>query len=311
MAITRASKTIPELVQEYRRFAADVAAAHGKLLVTIDEMDKIRDANDAEAFLNQLKAVFGIPRVFFIVSVSEDALVGFERRGFSRRDVFDSAFDEVLSLHHLDWHSARHLATRRVIGVPVPFIGLSYAVSGGLPRDLVRILRRVANLHSDHPGVSIGEAAHQFCKSELAAKARATAVLLQGVTSVRREVSAALSDLFLIGETADQASLRASIGRLHAAVQSVPWIERDSIPQSVIELTCYGYYCVTLLDFFTDDRGYSVACPPDASVSSGTVQELVAALNELARNPGVCWERVSTCRKHAGAPAWDFPLSSQ
>jgi hypothetical protein len=309
--LARATRTIPELVGEYRRFAADVAAAYGKLLITVDEMDKIRDASGAEAFLNQLKAVFGVPRVFFLVSVSEDALVGFERRGFSRRDVFDSAFDEILSMHHLDWLPARRLAARRVVGLPVPFIGLAYAVSGGLPRDLVRTLRRIADLHRDQPGAVIHEVAHKLCQPELVAKARATALMLQGVASVQRDASAALSDLFLGAESSEEERLRAGVDRLVTAIRSAASSDGEGIPQPVLELSCYGYYCVTLLDFFIDGRDYVTLCPSEMQSSAGTVQELVAALNELARDPALCWQRVSECRERISVKVWDYPLVTQ
>jgi len=309
--LVRATRTIPDLVQEYRSFAADVAAAYGKLIVTIDEMDKIRDANSAEVFLNQLKAVFGVPRVFFLVAVSEDALVGFERRGFARRDVFDSAFDEILPVHHLDWNPARQLASRRVVGLPIPFIGLAYAVSGGLPRDLVRILRRIADMFQDRPGARIDEVAYVLCRVELAAKARATVVLLQGNASVQREISAALSDLLFESEAADEAGLREAAKRLVASISAVPEVDGQSVPQAVVELACYAYYCLTVLESFRDHRDYAVFCPSEARLGAGTVQEVVAALNELARNTAVCWERVSRCRAQLGVASWDYPLSRQ
>jgi hypothetical protein len=81
--------------------------------------------------LNDIKAIFGIDRCFFLVSVSEDAIASFERRGMPFRDAFDSAFDEIIAVHPLDFRDATRLLRRRVIGSSLPFEALSYCLSGG------------------------------------------------------------------------------------------------------------------------------------------------------------------------------------
>jgi hypothetical protein len=60
--------TLPELVDSFRGYSGRVASwqrsAHGgegRVVIGIDEVDKIRDSDRAEAFLNDIKAVFGVP----------------------------------------------------------------------------------------------------------------------------------------------------------------------------------------------------------------------------------------------------------
>lgn len=68
----------PELVGRFRDFlneaAKFVGKRDGKVLIGIDELDRISDGDDAQRFINELKAVFNVPNCYFLVSVSEDGL---------------------------------------------------------------------------------------------------------------------------------------------------------------------------------------------------------------------------------------------
>ncbi|MED7931574.1 hypothetical protein SMD20_45655 [Nonomuraea sp. LP-02] len=150
--MTRAEQPLshPEVVEEFRGFARRVSAlvhAHGgRVFVGVDELDKIGSAEQAERFLNELKGVLGIPYVYFLVSVSDDALVSFERRGIPLRDAFDSSFDEIVRVGRLTYPESRRLLYRRVIGLSEPYVGLCHVLSGGIARDLIRAARRVVQI---------------------------------------------------------------------------------------------------------------------------------------------------------------------
>ncbi|MFF0771343.1 hypothetical protein ACFYUK_20820 [Nonomuraea wenchangensis] len=150
--VTRAEQPLshPEVVEEFRGFARRVSAlvhAHGgRVFVGVDELDKIGSAEQAERFLNELKGVLGIPYVYFLVSVSDDALVSFERRGIPLRDAFDSSFDEIVRVGRLTYPESRRLLYRRVIGLSEPYVGLCHVLSGGIARDLIRAARRVVQI---------------------------------------------------------------------------------------------------------------------------------------------------------------------
>ena len=75
-------------------------------------MDKMASVEDAANFLNDLKAVFGVRGVLFLVAVSEDALETFDRRALGVRTAFDTAFDAIVRVDPLDVTEAR----RRRIG---------------------------------------------------------------------------------------------------------------------------------------------------------------------------------------------------
>src|SRR6266540_1819890 len=137
----------PEIVDEFRAFAREVAAdVHrngDRVFISIDELDKIGSAEQAEHFLNEIKGIFGIPHLYFVVSVSDDALTAFDRRGLPLRDAFDSSFDEIIHVGPLGYEESRRLLYRRVIGLTEPYVALCYCLAGGLARDLIRAARHV------------------------------------------------------------------------------------------------------------------------------------------------------------------------
>ncbi|MFI8802680.1 hypothetical protein [Micromonospora chalcea] len=141
--------SLPDVVVAYRRFAADVShwwrralrSQAGSLIVVIDELDRINDGEVAERFINEIKGVFGVENCTYLVTVSEDALALFERRMVGIRPALDSTFDEVLRLTILRFYQSYGLLARRLVGFPEPFIALCHAMSGGLPRELLRTAR--------------------------------------------------------------------------------------------------------------------------------------------------------------------------
>jgi hypothetical protein len=145
--------TLPELVDHFRSYCAQVAAWHrsahgekGRVVIGIDEVDKIRDSDRAEAFLNDIKAIFGVPGCLYLVTLSEDAMAGFARQTPSIRNAFDSAFDELVPVGPMSYRHSEQLLFKRVTGVPRPFIALCHVLSGGLPRDLVRTARALIDV---------------------------------------------------------------------------------------------------------------------------------------------------------------------
>ncbi|EOD58676.1 tetratricopeptide repeat protein [Amycolatopsis vancoresmycina] len=106
----------PQLVDRFRAFlgvAAEVVRnLDGKVLIGIDELDRISDGEGAQQFLNELKAVFNVPNCYFLVSVSEDALADFELSAMGMRTVFDSAFDTIVRVDYLTFDQAKLLLNR-------------------------------------------------------------------------------------------------------------------------------------------------------------------------------------------------------
>jgi hypothetical protein len=140
--------SLPDLVRSFRQFALEVLQwwsgnqpDSGQLVIIIDELDRINDGIAAERFINEIKGIFGVPGCTYFVTISEDALAVFERRMVGARPALDSAFDEVLRLDILTLEGSREMLGRRLGGCPRPFMALCHALSGGLPRELIRAAR--------------------------------------------------------------------------------------------------------------------------------------------------------------------------
>jgi hypothetical protein len=167
---------LPQLVARYVDYAVDVAAwwreqndGHGRLVLGIDEVDRIRDSSRAEKFLNDIKAVFDVRHCFYLISLSEDAIAGYDRRALAVRSAFDSAFDEIVPVGPLSLEEAEELLAKRIIGLPRPFAALCWVLSGGLPRDLVRSARALINVSYNRREYELAWLATALAKDELTA----------------------------------------------------------------------------------------------------------------------------------------------
>ena len=188
-AVTPMSMSVPEIVAGFRHFtevlrapfqlttetafewvrsaAAELEAPSPPglrpgpvpVVIGIDEVDKIEDPRTAQAFFNQIKGLFGDTQCLFLISISDDALAAYERRGLPLRDAFDSSLSTVVALPYLTREAARALTGSRLVGVTEPAADLLYLLSGGLPRELVRLIRRAVDLQRPHsPGARPGPA---------------------------------------------------------------------------------------------------------------------------------------------------------
>jgi hypothetical protein len=173
--------TLPELVDSFRNYSTRVASSlrsasgrEGRVVIGIDEVDKIRDSDRAEAFLNDIKAIFGSPGCLYLVSLSEDAMADFAHRTPSIRGTFDSAFDEAVPVGPMTYRHSEQLLFKRVTGVPRTFIALCHVLAGGLPRDLVRAARALMDASPADGERSLADVAGALIGRELESLRRAS-----------------------------------------------------------------------------------------------------------------------------------------
>jgi hypothetical protein len=330
-SISRAEQPLsyPEIVAEFRNFAASVAAdVHGRgdrVFIGVDELDKIGSAEQAEHFLNEVKGIFGIPHLYFIVSVSADALDAFERRGLPLRDAFDSSFDEILRVEPLSYYESRRLLYRRVIGLSEPYVSLCHCLAGGLARDVIRAARQVARnaatlttgrppilaashatengddasaeyelLHVEpvHYLPTLSDVSAAVLHDEMNRKLRA---LSQVVGRIDSEHTAKLQDALYDIAThlaADQPIINV-VDRIATPGQAEP----PQVARVRLDLAAYAYYCATLQEVFTDqlDDTHMVKA---TSVPSGPVSfdALAAARNAFTTDTLLAWNLTTQCR---------------
>src|SRR5207237_651991 len=79
ITLMQVQQTLPDIVADFRKFVTHLVDRTGtRVIIGIDELDKIESDGKAQQFLNDIKAVFNLPNTFFLVSVSEDAMARFE-----------------------------------------------------------------------------------------------------------------------------------------------------------------------------------------------------------------------------------------
>jgi energy-coupling factor transporter ATP-binding protein EcfA2 len=278
----RRPQTYPELVAALCDFLAAFAestAVSPALIIAVDELDKIDSADRAQQFVNEIKSIFAAPGTQFLVSVSEDALASFERRGLPVRDAFDSAFHEIVRVDYLTVDDTAQLLSSRVIGLPEPFVWLVHCLSGGLPRDVVRTARAMVAL-TDHaePPPSLDEVCAELVRDDLNRKSHAFQLACRDIDD-SPEVTAFIR------------SLRQLPGDAAKLLGLVPALLRGGELASLSrQAAAYVYYSATLLEVFTRDRVDTV----------GGFDGLARAKQSLAVHPRLAWLLVDEFREAWG-----------
>jgi hypothetical protein len=320
--ISEQQMTFPDVVEALKGFLRK-AGPDRDVLVAIDELDKMESEETANRFLNEIKAIFGIEHCFYLVSVSEDAMSAFERRGLPLRDIFDSSFDEILYMRYLPLKESREVLRERVIGLAVPFLFLSHCMSGGLPRDLIRVTRTLIDLKAQRKdALPLSDAASSLIELELSRKVRAVTVAARA-SSLEPHASNFLRWAEEVPEVGpNPAMLLKRCRDLDAFVaQDLPPIrddlggreersrERERLVELCLELAVVAYFGASVLEYFQD--GLTAAELRRAEVDpSGrsTIEIFAKARQAFATNKRVAWSLISEFRDSADVgPALDTP----
>ncbi len=291
--------TLPELVDSFRGYSARVASwqrsAHGgegRVVIGIDEVDKIRDSDRAEAFLNDVKAIFGVPGCLYLVSLSEDAMAGFARRTPSIRSTFDSAFDELVPVGPMTYRHSEQLLFKRVTGVPRPFIALCHVLAGGLPRDLVRAARALIGVTPATGEKPLPDTAGDLIRRELESLRQASVRQL-AENAGPGSLLAALHDRRWPGGTPRQFT-DAALQVVGAARDDESDATRQLCQELVVSLSFYA----TALDVFGTRRDRLVTCLKERNYD--IVDDLAAARYAMRVNTGLAHQLLEQYRLQNG-----------
>ncbi|WP_410657804.1 hypothetical protein [Amycolatopsis sp. lyj-112] len=285
--------THPEVVDKFREFA-ELAAwrlraekVAGRVVIAIDELDKIGEPEKAHQFINDVKGVFDVPGCLFFVSVSDDAVLGFEQRGLGVRDAFDSAFSEMVRLEPFTLDESRLWIALRLRGISEQFCYLAHCLSGGLPRDLKRCVVEMVDLANEVYQPSLEVITRSLVAGELAGKTRAftaTAVTLERSP----ELVALTTDLLSIPGTGTPGELAELAGRLvlddseaTAPISDLRW-----------HSGCFVLFCATVLELFDD------ALTGDR-LNPG-LHRLAVVRQRMAMHPRQAWDDLVEFRKDRG-----------
>ena len=152
---TRASRpfTVLSLVEEYKQYIQNVQfhlkealkidkeEEKVKIVVAIDELDKVLDTERLHAMLKSIKAVFDIKDVYYLLSISEDALGTYRLRHLENKNEIDSAFTHIFSMPPMNAEASLRFNQERRSEREWPEALLPAAIvfGGGVPRDMHRM----------------------------------------------------------------------------------------------------------------------------------------------------------------------------
>ena len=309
---------VPEIVKGIKA----LLPVRGPAVVAIDELDKLESVEKAREFLNEIKGVLDAPNTRFLVSMSDDAIASFERRGLPFRDVFDSAFDEVVRVPYLTVKQARMLLDGRVTDVPVPFLVLAYCQSGGLPRDLLRATDRILSLAGrDGAALDLAAVTRHVVHQDLAGKTEAVTSAIKSI-GVEPHVSDALRCFQSLDKCAPGGPRRVpcllddnwlkgleQLNPILLADDSDDVSDRRELLRLTVELVGYFFYCRTLLELFdaSTDDGVDRLMAAVTQDDGLAVDELARARQNFAVNPFVAWDQVCRLRTAQQLEPFDLP----
>jgi hypothetical protein len=289
----------PEIVQGLKDLLVTLSVGY-RVIIGIDELDKLESDEDAKNFLNEIKSIFGVPRCFFLISASENAIHYFERRGIPIRDAFDSAFDTMIYVDYFNAQKAQSLLEKRVIGKPVPFFILAYCLAGGLPRDIIRQFRNILKEAGEARELSM--ILGQLIRGDIRAKARAAHFILKK-TDNRPQKDQLLLILEEIGfNDFQEEELVRNIHKLFELYQNAEPPIDDSKDENKIyknlypvieELATYLAWIVTIYQLFLQESTVYRMINNDNSM----FDSLAKTRQALAVDFGVARTRIAECRK--------------
>ncbi len=309
----------PDVVDLYKHFARSLSR-RGQVRIGIDELDKMED-EQARRFLNEIKVIFRVSGCFYLVSVSEDAMAYFERRGLPFRDVFDSSFDDMVRVGYLSYKDSRRVLRRRVVGMPIPFIALCHALGGGLARDVIRAARDVCEespagkedepenggeakaIEGPEAPRALGEVTATLCTEELRQKCAAARVT---VRRLRDPAQVTLLSRWLSDVDAAATNIPALRSQCRELRQNVviplgpspkssetALLEHREALSIAFEIAAFAYFTITLrdvMDSIVDQAGV------ERALDEGVIDGLARARQAFAVNPSEAWLAISAAR---------------
>lgn len=299
--LSQKQMSLPEIIDDYKYFLNKISEKY-TVIIGIDELDKLSSNEKAHNFLNEIKAIFGLENCFYLISVSENAMSSFERRGLPFRDVFDSSFDDIIHVNYLNLDAVKNLIKRRVIGMPIPFMCFCYCMSAGLARDLIRICRNLLELVRLTPNEnSLSNLCGSLIKTDIMSKLNAVSIEAKEIM-LEPEATEFFKEIIEIESIMDSTdSLLKFVFKFQSNVktrnhykESEDIVNLNKITSLRNELEPYLYYSVTMMQFFSnniDKNSFS-----DDEISS-TFDMLAKARQFLSINPAIARSIITDFRE--------------
>ena len=130
--------TLSSLVNDFRALAEEAGQVTGGVVIAIDELDKMSDPVGVRKLLRDIKAIFEVPGVHFLVSVSDEAARDLSLGALIERNEFNSSFYTVVRAQPATPADCAELLERRG-NVPREVSLVLAVLAGGNPREVIRL----------------------------------------------------------------------------------------------------------------------------------------------------------------------------
>ncbi|MEU5810058.1 hypothetical protein [Streptomyces sp. NPDC047718] len=317
-SISTVPPTYPALVEEFRRLlgriAEQKAAAKETVVIAIDEVDRLGSDAQALAFLGEIKAILGVPHVYYLISVAEDVGAAFVRRGLPHRDVTDSSLDDIIHVQPSTLKESQEILAKRSEILAEPYAALAHALSGGILRDLLRYGIQIKEMHDKAGSFELTDISQHLILEELSETLAGFRTLLSkrqwtrdtsGILSAFRTLGGYLRELCSCAE----APLRRSLEEFafYAAGDQPRPIAHDELADDarhlIDEAAAYAYFSLTLLNIFSTTGLNRRTQQAADNGPDGDLERLAEARQELAISPYSARPLIDNIRK-----AWSLPL---
>jgi hypothetical protein len=311
--------SMPEMVGRLRDFVEEISRPKSQyvapMIIGIDEIDRIGSVEQAERFIGEIKSIFGIPNCFFLVSVAEDVGFLFSRQSVIGMSTLEHSFDDVVVVDALNFNEARELLSARVPGFTDSFVFLALALSGGLPREIIRVARRLVDVNHEEEAKGyfprIGDLALRLVAEDVAEVLRTSRSQLARMSlsdswgevfyRLRDAMVLLRSDATLTDERYKVIRDLSSLSSPNTDVQPMNQNEGEAAAIKILDgITAFASYSITVIEAFDNDYfDLHNARETVSDTSGGSYMELAAARMELGVSPDSSQAIVRRFRKES------------
>jgi hypothetical protein len=159
-ALAERPVTVASLVFDFRNLAKSISEIlPGPLVIGIDELDKAVEPEAVRLLLAEIKGIFEISGVFFLVAVSEEAAGTLEMGPLSPPggNTLNSSFYAVLELPPLTPQETAELLAARGLPGSRALAQVLCVLGAGNWREITRLAERAASFPAGQPGRYLGD----------------------------------------------------------------------------------------------------------------------------------------------------------
>jgi hypothetical protein len=301
----------PQILHEYRRFLLQVVEVFSGQLgrtpppvtIAVDELDRLpRDT--AHRFVAEVKAVLSppIPGCLYLMSVSDEALADLDD---ATPSILVNSVDSVIRVERLNLVDAVELLQARVVGVPRPFLWMCFCLSGGLPRELIRIARTLLELRPGSTSSRDTDDLSVLGKRLVGEEIHRDPNVLARVVGLAASSEAAPSLRVLMRAERSEAGGQEIVALVRLAAERSRQMNSTHHSEACALSTAYFY--ATVLEVFGGGVDEERLKETEKLPATESLDVLAGTRSLLGRDPRLAWRRIQSFRMDWGLETLDEP----